>query len=76
MDKGIINKALGDYLDKGYTLEEDDHLLYLKFKGVLISRFSATGATFLSIQNACCDHWNNMLVGGINGKIICTNSMG
>ena len=53
-------EALGDFAQKGFTLEHDgDHIVYLMHQGESIARFSQTGASSRELpergQPAPCD---------------------
>jgi len=41
-----------DLVDRGLYIEEDDHNVYLKYKGETIGRWWATAARAVAIRNA------------------------
>ncbi len=47
-------KGLGEFANRGFTLEHpDDHLLLLMHEGEQVAVFSQTGATESSLQDEC-----------------------
>ncbi|MBA7464982.1 hypothetical protein ES707_00141 [subsurface metagenome] len=50
-------QGLGEFADRGFTLEHpDDHIVELRHQGDLIARFSQTGATQEGLQRECARH--------------------
>ncbi len=50
-------RGLGEFADRGFTLEHpDDHVLLLMHEGEQIAVFSQTGATQESLQRECARH--------------------
>lgn len=50
-------KGLGKFADSGFTLEHDGAIaIFLLHEGELVARFSQTGATEESLQEACARH--------------------
>ena len=41
-----------DLVDLGLYIEEDDHNVYLKYKGEVIARWWSSGARLVAIRNA------------------------
>jgi hypothetical protein len=61
MNLTLVNKQiLGKYQDMGFSLEEDEDILTLTFKGQLVGRFSVLGALQLSIQERCQEWLDNL----------------
>ena len=52
--QSILNEALGEYADYGFSLEEpDDHVLELWFKDKRVAVYYQTTATFDIIKQGC-----------------------
>lgn len=50
-------EALGEYVQKGFTLENDgDEVIHLIHEGERVASFSQTGATKESLRDECCLH--------------------
>ncbi len=50
-------QGLGEFADRGFTLEHpDDHVLLLMHEGKQIARFSQRGATQKGLQRECARH--------------------
>ena len=50
-------QGLGEFADRGFTLERpDDHVLMLMHEGEQIAVFSQGGATQESLQRVCARH--------------------
>ena len=56
----ILDKALGEYCAKGFNLREDEHFLYLFFRGERIAVFSGMAATPESVQQVCSEHLESL----------------
>lgn len=57
----VLKSALGNWADKGYSLNEpDDHILELLFEGKVIARFNAQTVTYQVISNTISEYslWN------------------
>ena len=53
-------KGLGEFADRGFTLEHpDDHVLLLIHEGEQIAVSSQTGATQKALQRECARHLKN-----------------
>ena len=53
-------QGLGEFADRGFTLEHpDDHVLLLMHEGEQIAVFSQTGAPQESLQRECARHLTN-----------------
>jgi len=53
-------QGLGEFADRGFTLEHlDDHFLLLMHEGEQIAVFSQTVATQESLQRECARHLKN-----------------
>jgi len=51
------NRGLGEFADRGFTLERpDDHVLRLMHEGEQIAAFSQAGATEHCLQAECSKH--------------------
>ena len=50
-------QGLGEFADRGFTLEHpDDHIVEMHHQGEIVARFSQTGATQQSLQAECAKH--------------------
>ena len=50
-------QGLGEFADRGFTLEHpDDHVLLLMHEGDQVAVFSAAGATQKSLQQECAKY--------------------
>lgn len=52
----VLDVVLGEYCAKGFNLREDEHFLYLFYRGERIAVFSGIAATPESILDTCQKH--------------------
>jgi len=59
--QSVLNEALGEYADKGFSLvEPDTHLLELYFKDHRIAVYNQTRATVEVIREGCRNYLDSL----------------